>query len=434
MTNGAEYTCPLSPVDRRLEDVHRQWHEAEKLYFDPDGFRVAIQAAIGTLRSVTFVLQYNKRLIPNFDEWYEGWRQKLADDPLMRWLVDARNKIEKRGDLEANSFVKAEIIASYLDEGPVVEVPAQLFDRPWELIKNIPDGAVGDHVRKNGTLRIERRWVENTLPEYELLEAVAIGYGRISELVRDAHRQMGLDCPVTTDTESGERYDEGAREGRLPCMIGHEHDRALMVSLVDGIPLKLRDEKKALDAEQARIAKERYGDIHDNTFASLGAPEVEQVKVLFETAKKVFLKDGYHLPMLFLLRDRRLVQMVNTQAEDHGQKYLIMRAVAEQVTTYGADCVISLGEVWGAPVTSLKPYERPEDSPERQELLIATLATKTGAALELSALIQRDGDKLELGETQVNEEPVLMFLAPVLKAWGLEVPKEWIDTAVKATS
>lgn len=120
-----EEQCPIVAVDRRLEDLHRFWHQAEEAYFDPDAFRVAIQAAIQTARTVTLVLQKNRRLIPDFDKWYEHWRQKLASDALMAWMVDARNKIEKEGDLEAHSFVSSEIVASHLDEGPHIQVPGK---------------------------------------------------------------------------------------------------------------------------------------------------------------------------------------------------------------------------------------------------------------------------------------------------------------------
>ena len=128
----------------------------------------------------------------------------------MRWLVDARNKIEKQGDLEAESFVKAEIIASHLDEGPWMQVPARLFDGPETLLARILPGAIQDHVREHGTLKIQRGWVETDLPEFELLEALAIAYGRLAELVHDAHQQMGLAPPRAVNDDTGERYDIAA--------------------------------------------------------------------------------------------------------------------------------------------------------------------------------------------------------------------------------
>jgi hypothetical protein len=114
----------------RLADSHRFWHQAETAYFDPDGFRLAAQSAIQTLRSVTFILQKNKRAIAGFEQWYGGWQKRLATDELMRWIVDARNRIEKEGDLETHSYVRAEIVASYLDEGPRIEVPARIREWP----------------------------------------------------------------------------------------------------------------------------------------------------------------------------------------------------------------------------------------------------------------------------------------------------------------
>ena len=108
---AVEATCPLAAVDQRLADAHKLWHQAEAAYFDPDGFRLAVQNAIQSLRSVTFILQNHKAVIPNFTQWYGDyvdetrgkrgeWQNRLRADPLMRWMVEARNKIEKRGDLE----------------------------------------------------------------------------------------------------------------------------------------------------------------------------------------------------------------------------------------------------------------------------------------------------------------------------------------------
>ena len=85
------------------------------------------------------------------------------------------------------------------------------------LINGIPNSDLGGHIIKFGTLRIQRRWVENSLPNYELLDAVAIAYGKIAEIVQDAHRRIGRDPPVTINVETGEQYGSG-RAGRLPCI------------------------------------------------------------------------------------------------------------------------------------------------------------------------------------------------------------------------
>ena len=347
----------------------------------------------------------------------------------MRWTVDARNKIEKQGDLEANSLVRAEIVASYLDEGPRVEVPARLFDAPLALIKSIPNSAVGEHMRTHGTLKIQRRWIENTLPDYELLDAVAIAYGRISDLVRGAHRQLGLQQPVTTNVETGEKFGEGARSGRLPCMIGHADLRSLNISLADGSIVRLEKISKTVDLSEAQKVAKRYALQPETVFGPDTTSEEAIAANLFRTARTMFLKDGYHRSILFLFRERRPVQILEMRPENQGQKYLIMRDVAHEVTKYGADAVIVISEVWTSPFDPQKPYQRAVNSPARVEALVATLASKSGEPIEWTAKICRNGRTFSLGETRVERDGLAFSFAPIYEAWSRAVPDDWIKKA-----
>src|SRR5437867_12907835 len=99
----AEGRSTTIDAHRRLTAAHRLWHQAESSYPDPDGFCTNLNACIQALRSVTWVLQKGKRQIPQFGDWYARWQERLRADPIMRWLVDARNRIEKEGDLETRS-------------------------------------------------------------------------------------------------------------------------------------------------------------------------------------------------------------------------------------------------------------------------------------------------------------------------------------------
>ena len=425
--------CPLAAVDRRLDDAHRLWHEAEAAYFDPDAFRLKSQLAIQTLRQITFILQNQRRRIPDFDTWYgtqdkDGvWQRRLRDIPLMRWLVEARNKIEKQGDLEAESFVRAEIIASHLDEGPRIEVPARLFEGPEALLGRIPAGAVGEHVSAHGTLKIERRWVESDLPQFELLDALATAYGHLSELVADAHRQMGLAPPRTENHETGERFDAAALGWRLPCMIGHEQPRALLLSLADGSRISFESKHREIDLTGAEERlTERYGasgiEVLRNAFSGgrEGVP-----KNLFDVARTAFLRDGYHLPFLFLLRDYKPVKILVTPIENRAQKYLQMRYLAAEVVRYGADAAISIAEAWMAPLAEIKGYQSPSEVPTRKEALGLVMVSKDGEPIQYMAMIERDGDRVSLGETfSTRGRPVWEF-APFYQAWGRPIPQSW---------
>jgi hypothetical protein len=353
-------------------------------------------------------------------------QERLKADALMRWMVNARNKIEKEGDLEAHSLVRAEIIGSYLDEGPKVEIPARLFDAPLALIKSIPNNAVGDHLHAHGVLKIQRRWVENTLPDYELLDAVAIAYGRVSQLVRNAHCQLGLPEPVTTNVETGQKYGEGFRSGRLPCMIGHADLRSLNLSLADGSLVQLEKINKAVDLSQAQKAAKRYALRPETIFGPDNTSEEAMAANLFRTARTMFLKDGYHVTILFLLRERRPVQIMEMRSETQGQKYLIMRDVAHDVVKHGADAVIVISEVWTSPLDPQKPYQRAVDSLARGEALVARLVAKTGDPIEWTAKIHRKGRSASLGETLVERDGIPFSFAPIYEAWGRDVPEDWI--------
>jgi hypothetical protein len=408
--------CPLAAVDRRLEDVHQQWHEAERAYFEPESFRIAIQSAIQSLRSVTFILQSNKHRIPTFQHWYQEWQDRLRSDPLMRWMVDARNRIEKQGDLETHSYIRAEIIASYLGGGPVVEVPAQLFAGPQALISSIPSSQLGEHIRQTGTLRIQRRWVENTLPEHELLDAVAIGYGRIAELVRDAHREIGISLPQTATS---------ARAGRLPCMIGHADSRTLNIDLADNERREFVSEDVPIDIKKAEEDIRRYGLAPEQIFG--GSVDYEStLESLFKSARQMTEHDGHHISVFVIFKDGLPIKIVQNEPETHGRKYLFMRKFADDVTKIDGDAVIMIAEAWVAQYDAAKPFGRAVDSPDRWEALSATLVRRIGEPVNLAAKFDRRGKQLVLEETQRTLGGAHFMFAPVYEAWGRSIPEEWL--------
>lgn len=428
-----ENRCPLAAVDQRLDDLHRLWHQAEDAYFDPGAFRVAIQSAIQTMRSVTFILQKNKAIIPDFDRWYGEWQKTLGADPLMVWMRDARNTIEKAGDLDAHSFVRAEIVASYLDNDPRVDVPAKLWDAPLQLVKSIPAGAVGDHIRKDGFVRIQRRWVENTLPAFELLDAVAIAYGRLSLLVDDAHDQLGLPKPKAVHIQTGEAYPEGERGGRLPCMIGHAALRTLDVWLATGAPVEFEVIKQKIELNEGPKLEARYGVKPADIFGESNVAE-DRLRRLFATARMMLEKDGYHVTIAFLLREGRPVDIRELRPGEHGHKYLMMRSLAYEVAKRGADAVILIGEAWSAPADPSKPMMRAVDSPDRRELLTGTVVSKAGEPVSLAAEIKRDGHAVTLDQTVEERGGAHFIFAPVYEAWGKPLPAGWTSGATGATS
>src|SRR5690554_5645236 len=87
----------------RLMQMRQLWEDAAQNYFDPTRFMLALQNCITTSRTVTFILQSHKSEIQNFEGWYKPHQERWKLDPIMCWARDARNSIEKRGDLETYS-------------------------------------------------------------------------------------------------------------------------------------------------------------------------------------------------------------------------------------------------------------------------------------------------------------------------------------------
>lgn len=416
--------CPLHAVDQRLDDLHRQWHEAVNSYFDPEGFRVAIQTAIQTSRTVTFILQGSKRFFPNFDAWYSPWQEKFKIDPLMRWMVEARNRIEKQGDLEANSLVRAEILASYLNEGPKLDVKAALFDSVSTIFKTVPQSVLKDHIMKQGFLRIERRWVENSLPDYELLDAVAIAFGRLTELVHDAHLALGLPEPAFADPHDEARFDRVSMGWRMPCMVGHADRRTIDIWLATGKPVEFEAVAKTIDASSGKCLAIRYGVEPEDVFGR--CRDLEDItRNLFRTARAMFERDGYHVMIIFLMRNSTPVDIIEWRPAEHGHKYVLARRLADEVKKTGADAIIEIGEIWRAKADPNNPYQRAQDAKDRTEALCATLVRKHGEPLMLIAEIARNWRRARLAETIELRGGAQFSFAPVYAAWEKEIPKDW---------
>ncbi|ODT72218.1 MAG: hypothetical protein ABS75_05355 [Pelagibacterium sp. SCN 63-23] len=412
---------PLAKVEKRLADLHTQWHQAEAAYFQPDAFRLAIQSAIQTARTVSFVLQKNKAAIPNFEAWYGRWQAELGSIPLMTWMLNTRNFIEKEGDLTINSVVRAEIIGSHLENGPRYEISARLFDTPWKIIKRIPNTAYGDHLRAHGTFQIQRRWVENTLPEYELLDAVGIAFGHLCRLVGDAHKQVGLKSALS---------EKAAPDGRLPCMIGSEVDRSQRYYLSNGRPVDFERKGVKIREGDMEMSRKRYGQDPAKIFSPFGSSLDEQQKSLFANARTLLLRDGFHELMCFLFKERHPVGIITLRPDVHGDKYLMMRGLADEVAKTGADGLILMSETWQAPYDPAKPFARAQDSAQRQEWLTSTLAEKhLGRMKQIGARITRPNGGIALGHTVEIAGGYLASLAPIFAVWGITLPNSLGGTA-----
>ena len=318
----------LGAVLGRLSHLKANWNDALSNYFDFGGFLISLQNCITTSRTVTFILQSHKSAIPDFDSWYAPFKVKFDQDPLMRWAKLARNKIEKQGDLEVLSQVRAELIAGYAYNPATNWMPSKVIWSSEQFRRSIPRNLLDAHVVENGALAIERRWIDVELPSHEVLDALAHVYGQLALMVISLHEHCRVVIPEHAP-ELGEHLLRNLLpDGRVPSMERPFEDRGVYIAVKDGSILGYRREFRTVDRAAAQKASKRYGD--NVTWSRLTeARSLQDVaQIYFHNARAVMLKDGYHVSMFIPLKDnmsctrfrRHRVRCFMEQEVRHGEK------------------------------------------------------------------------------------------------------------------
>lgn len=406
--------CPIGTARGRLEELHHFWHEAERNYHDHRRFRASVNAAIQAARNVTFALQSDKAQIPDFDTWYEGWRDRLKDDPTMAWLHQARNVVVKKGDLEVHSLARASF-KNWLDwPFGVVKVPpfltaegviAYMMEKTIKLPSHPDDEAV---------LCVERRWVIADLPTRDLLEVLAHGFAVLSELVADGHAralQQGGNCPEMTF----ETVDS------LPaCMRASGAARTAYLHMKEKEPLDMEIRELPLDPQLAEEASKRY-DIQAGS-----APQVRTEDDVFnyaewivETGKRMLAADGRHHAQAFLIRPGERLKILGWDMPDQESKYVGLREVANEVERIGATAIILANEIWWIPRDKFDG-RRAGLHPERKEAFMVVAETASGRFCRYTVPFERDAEgKITFGKTEANEDQSGAFtMEPFRSVWA----------------
>ncbi|MBR0565100.1 hypothetical protein J5J83_03085 [Azoarcus sp. L1K30] len=325
---------PMFRWERRLKDLAQILKQCEGNYFEPELFRMNTNQFLQTARTVTFIIQKHKAEIHGFEQWYksnvvDAW----ASDELMSWAKDSRNAIEKEGDLDMYSSLSASLFFSYIEEDDLTipcgheELIGAGVKRLTRLARRVLPTAVSD----GAVVKVERRWVANSLPEWELLHALTYIYVRHFECCRKLAQHLGgVICHTIrnpTDTHG----------------LASESREIVYFKLNSPFAHKLRHTSVKLNRNisDASILKEITKRRRPPT--SLDA----NVELFSEYAQAVFARDGYHIPILFAFdEDWRMVDFVPTKFADHADKYIFFRYIADRAADLRASSIIWVSEAW----------------------------------------------------------------------------------------
>jgi hypothetical protein len=424
-----DLNCPIPLTHLRLQDAHDGWHLVQRAYHKPPKFRRELNALLQSLRNVTFILQAEKRSIPDFDEWYAEQQKMMRQRPVMKWAVESRNHVVKQGDLETRSISTARVVATYLDpESHEAEEGAEESSFPpaqdlrnnaqvlRDVLSSLPEGIIRD-----GYLELRRRWVDRALPDREILDACGEVHGVLGSIVDDLHRRMGLTCATPFVHEGSAYYISDVPNERLPCMVAPDLD--VMRIRLSGGDTSVGGGRFVIppDHRTAAVARKRYGQ-HAPLDTSAVANVADMADWYMEQARIIMRKDKHHGLFAFLFVGTRVVGTEVLMVTDQADKLALMRELADVIERSGIDGVIIVGDAWMSPIALDEDgiIRRAKDHPQRKEALTVTAEDAYGHRKTLLSFYERKwGRPTFIGESvEMDNTAEEGSLAPIRKVWS----------------
>ena len=419
MAKAVRGNCPLEPVERRHADALASWVECKRDYCDPVAFRRNLNNCIQALRSVTFVLQKQKGEFSTFSDWYASWQARMRRDRVLKWSVQARNRVVKEGDLQTHSRARVAVVDSWF-EPPEVEFDVPPLTPTEEVAAVVMSTKPKDYPLSEGMLRVERRWVVQDLADWELLEALSHVFGVLAALLLDAHRQL---LSAEDRSTCGWFHDLQAVGGKLPpCMVAQEWDRAVWVDLADGLPMKpVQVEMQPLPERMSQVVQ-RYPDAVPLQQELMRTKSLHgRVDILFAHAQVLLSKDGHHEAIAFVGYPDGTVRVHQLALVNRSAKQLLLRQLATGMAKTGANSVIIIAELWVARFRADVGYRAPAEDPDRREALQVLGAQADGKVYVRETLFHKNPDgKVVFDEEEETDadKDALNFLEPFRRVWG----------------
>jgi hypothetical protein len=291
-----------------------------------------------TSRTVNFLIQKDKSSIPDFESWYTkhvvtGW----AGDAVMSWGKDSRNHIEKEGDLDMESELSVTLIFSY-DEDIDVSIECGRSELVRATIRHLikyAEKRLPPRISDAAVLRIQRRWVANSLPKQELLHALAYIYTRQRVLAAALASHLGHELP--TSIPEATNLDEFREQQQLQARYIKLSDHRL-VSLTSKTIHQVPDYCPPPWLQE--LASERD--------TAKGLPGLRrQIEFHAKMAEGTFRQFGNHVPMMWMYNDEgHVVDYGGVRPDDPATKYIYWRTIADRVAYLRPESMIWVSEIW----------------------------------------------------------------------------------------
>ncbi|MGE8211650.1 MAG: hypothetical protein ACN6RH_19300 [Stenotrophomonas rhizophila] len=321
----------------------------------------------------------------------------------MQWAKDSRNKIEKEGDLDLHSALTMTLFWSYIAEQDISLVTGReelLQAGAKRLIRfarrNLPSGVVD-----SSAVRIERRWVANTLPEWELLQAFSYIYAAHYRMCQGLAAHIGetLNVKVPSPDALFAARESAMRTAYLKLADMRVHSQNVEIVKFDRSTISPEREALLAPVKDAASSARNLDDVFESLCAM---------------ASSTFEHDGYHVPMVFMYDESlREVGMMSVHFGDRVDKYIFWRGVADRVAVTRAKLVVIVGEMWVRDMRTFTYAQGLDKLPITGERLSVAGLDHLGVCRSRSWDVVR---------TSPGAKPSLELVAPDAKCFDREVP------------
>lgn len=404
-------------LNRRLRESVKFWYQCSTEYHDIDEFISTLNALIQSLRHLTFILQSNKDLIPDFENWYKAKQQELKDNKLMQWLNSARVEIVHKKDLELKSYAKFSILN--WKNFPIFERKINPLTKNEDIKLPVPieiERATFHKVFREPLIKIERKWIADSLPQLEILTALAKCYGVLKELVIDTYHQAKIDNPK-------EKVKDLEKDDYLKRQEAPETNRIHYIDFKNGKPLKARKERFDIPEGTAEEAEKRYGKVEEvdrSKIKDISDP-FEYIDYCLEQAKLILKVDKDHAPMLFYFYKDQAPTITLVPTKDKTEQYLLARNIANDIKEKRLTGILFISEMWQSSLENFSKGLLPPDDPKRTELISITTVRNDGYYRATFMPFIRIDNSIIFEEVTIDEDKTKAFwLQTIFDAWDID--------------
>lgn len=410
----------MKPWEKRLRDLSHLLQNCHATYLDPDLFRMNTNQFLQTARTVTFIIQKNKASIPNYDQWYAATVIKpWGQDEVMKWAKEARNMIEKEGDLESNSSLKLTLVFSYLTEedAEIQCGKTELLNAGVKKLVRLAQQRLPSGVSDAAVVKIERRWVTALLPHWELLQALAYVYSRIFECCQSLAKQLDgqLDDCIADTRFFSSLQDETRQVSYIKLNGLNRHSIKTEVISVDR------------KFKPPPAIQESFNSLHSDRSWPRNLDGVLEYST--KMAELTFSHFSNHVPMLFLFNEGwEPIDMISTRFSDQADKFIFWRNVADRIVLLQASGLVWISESWMRSVNH-SGSTAIRNMPIAGEQLHIVAVDKSGSRRQFGWDILRSSEAAkptlqEISPSDKTEKEMLpYFLVPALRAMGIKNPE-----------